>query len=478
MFVTTTNDNGAGSLRDVIAAAQPGDTIRFDASLANQTITLTSGEIFIAAGKNLVIDGVDAPNLTISGNNNSRIFRLGSNVSFPTSQIIRNLTLANGKSDDRGGAIQTEDLGSLTVENVTFRDNVATNGGASIWTNARSGGVTVIDSSFINNQATAGNDERGSGGIALIGSQLIVRGSEFIGNQGINGAAINVINGSIVIENSRFINNDTTAASFDTGQPRDFLRGFGGALYVDRVNDSLEIRDSVFEGNRGEAEGGAAYLFADPQDTVTIENTIFRDNQVAALTGGGNDGNGGAIAHVRNSPDAAGKFTVSNSSFVDNLANSQGGAIWVNQTNSIDINNSTFSGNRATNSFGGAITTYHGQMDVTNVTIADNSAEGSGAIFRGTDPSITATNTIFANNTSNNTFVSFNSNQQTNRTINDGGGNVQFPAGPEIIPGILIADPKLGAIENINGTLLRPLQSDSAAIDAGVNVSLTTDPAW
>ncbi|MBD0269577.1 MAG: calcium-binding protein, partial [Cyanobacteria bacterium Co-bin8] len=109
MLVTNTNDSGAGSLRDAIANAGPGDTIRFDASLANRTITLTSGEIFVNPGKNLTIDGGGAPNLIISGNNTSRIFRFGSNVDFRTNQVIRNLTLTRGQSSDRGGAIQTED---------------------------------------------------------------------------------------------------------------------------------------------------------------------------------------------------------------------------------------------------------------------------------------------------------------------------------------------------------------------------------
>ncbi len=470
--VTNTNNSGTGSLRDVIDKAQSGDLIIFAANLANKTITLTSGEITIAAGKNLIIDGANAANLKVSGNNKSRIFHALSNVDFQTDLTIRNLTLVNGFSKDRGGAIQTEDLGSLTVKNVTFRNNVATNGGASIWTNSRSGGVTVIDSRFENNKATSGNNERGAGGIAFVGfapsgSALVIQNSDFIGNKGINGAAINVINGKVTIEGSRFLNNDTTAAFFAKGKPRDFLRGHGGALYIDRLNDNLIIRNSKFEGNRAEGEGGAAYLFADPEDKVTIENTIFRNNQVAALTGGGNKGNGGAINHVRNSLNAAGSLKISNSSFVNNVANSQGGGLWVFNTNSI-ITNSTFSNNSAPNNFGGALTTYS-PLKLTNVTIANNSAKFSGALAQGSNNLTTVRNTIFANNTSTDTGVSFNKNQQTNRPIKNGGGNLQFPDGPKLLPGILVANPNLGAIKEVNGTLVHPLQSGSKAIDAGVN---------
>jgi hypothetical protein len=72
--VTSIADSGSGSLREAIATAQAGDTIQFDSSLANQTISLTSGQLNI--NKNLIVDGANASGLTISGNNATRIFRV------------------------------------------------------------------------------------------------------------------------------------------------------------------------------------------------------------------------------------------------------------------------------------------------------------------------------------------------------------------------------------------------------------------
>src|SRR5689334_8252286 len=46
LTVTNTADSGAGSLRDQIAAAAPGDTIDFDPSVTG-IIALTSGELAI-----------------------------------------------------------------------------------------------------------------------------------------------------------------------------------------------------------------------------------------------------------------------------------------------------------------------------------------------------------------------------------------------------------------------------------------------
>jgi hypothetical protein len=49
--VTTSNDDGPGSLREVIATARQGSTIMFDASLTGKTIMLTSGDLIFT--KNL-----------------------------------------------------------------------------------------------------------------------------------------------------------------------------------------------------------------------------------------------------------------------------------------------------------------------------------------------------------------------------------------------------------------------------------------
>src|SRR5207245_977056 len=73
--VSNTNDSGAGSLRQAMLdanAAGGSNTIRFQLAAGPQTITLTSGQLTIAS--NLTITGPGAANLTLSGNNASRVF--------------------------------------------------------------------------------------------------------------------------------------------------------------------------------------------------------------------------------------------------------------------------------------------------------------------------------------------------------------------------------------------------------------------
>ena len=79
-MVGNSNDSGAGSLRDAIANANPGDTIEFDMSPGHVTspITLTTGELTIT--QNLKIVGPGASDLTISGNSASTVFSIANGV--------------------------------------------------------------------------------------------------------------------------------------------------------------------------------------------------------------------------------------------------------------------------------------------------------------------------------------------------------------------------------------------------------------
>ncbi|MBF2083542.1 bluetail domain-containing putative surface protein [Thermoleptolyngbya sp. C42_A2020_037] len=487
--VTTTADSGAGSLRAAIAQATSGSTIRFASSLAGQTITLTSGQINIPAGKNLTIDGSTAPGLKISGNNKSRIFNLQSTSVQPTSLSVKNLTLTNGFTTERGGAIATEHQGRLMLENVVFTNNVANKGGGAVFS-AFEGSLTVTGSKFTGNKATAGNDERGAGAIAFWGpGPLTVKNSEFVNNQGINGGAINSLNGKLTIENSKFLNNSTTAAFYDTGKPNPFLRGFGGAIYTDRASSTSEasgfirIVNSVFEGNKGKGEGGAAYLYTGKQDSVTITGSLFKDNAVTALPQG-NGGNGGAIVVMSN--DLNRGLTISNTAFVGNSATGQGGGIWTMKAPAT-ITNSTFSGNsvtgRGSSNVGGGMALYN-NATIVNTTIALNTAGwvGGGVSVAGGNTA-TLKNTVFFNNTAANGGNTWNIQQQSSGTFSNGGGNLQFStfAGGAnssnlVFSGIRIADPKLGGLQQMSeGFLLfHPLLEGSAAINAGVSSGAPT----
>jgi|GEM_PF-1719039 len=483
--VTSLADSGAGSLRQAVSNANSGDTIAFAANLAGQTITLTSGQLEVTAGKNLTVDGANSPGLTISGNNASRIFHLNPPAVNPTQLTVKNVTLANAYTPDVGGAIYSEFQGQLVVENVNFNNNTADRGGGAIY-NAFDGTLSVTGSTFDGNVAIAGNDERGAGAIAFLGpNEITIRDSEFTNNRGINGAAINSLQGELTIENSRFINNDTTAAFYDTGNLNPFLRGYGGALYTDLASTgepgdlgSIRILNSTFEGNRGRGEGGAAYLFTNDQDEVIIDGSTFRNNQVSELPNGGNTGAGGAVVQLTNGQNRG--FTITNSSFVNNTAAATGGGVWAGGT-PVTIANSTFSGNRAEaldfTGNGGGLFLLDNPATITNSTFANNYAGWVGGAILGGD-NVTVANTIFSKNTAvlgGDPGVPPGFQQHTNREFNDGGNNIQSEDGDKATTNITIADPLLGSVQNIDGAWVHPLLPGSPAIDAGNGSAPATD---
>ena len=84
--MTTTADGGTGSLRQLIAEAQPGDTVVVPAG----TYVLTEGELEI--DKALTIAGAGAAQTTIDGAGNTRGFKI-SGVALNTPVTISGLTI-------------------------------------------------------------------------------------------------------------------------------------------------------------------------------------------------------------------------------------------------------------------------------------------------------------------------------------------------------------------------------------------------
>ena len=478
--VTNTNDSGAGSLRAAIATAVAGDIITFSPLLANQIITLTTGQLNIPVGKNLIIDGLAAPGLRISGNNASRVFSVNANVVTRTSFTLKNLHIINAKTNEYGGAIKTTDEVSVTVDKVQFTNNVADKGGGAMYL-AWNSSLNVTNSKFTGNKATAGNDERGAGAIAFVSPKsLNVSNSEFLYNKGINGGAINSLNAKLTIHNSQFIVNDTTAAYYASGQPNAFLRGFGAALYTDRASSTSEslgtikITKSVFKDNKGRGEGGAAYLYTAPADSVSIADSLFQNNEVLPLPGG-NGGNGGGLVQMNNSNNKG--FTITNTTFAGNKAAGQGAGIWVMNAPTT-ITNSTFSGNQITTTaadgyanVGGAMALY-ADTTIVNNTIADNYAGWvGGGISAAAGKAVSVKNTVFSNNKAGNPF---NIQHHSSSELIDRGNNFQWEGKKtnnfndyNATASITIAQVLLGPLQNINGYFVRPLLSGSPGYNLG-----------
>ncbi|MEQ8383502.1 MAG: putative Ig domain-containing protein [Coleofasciculus sp. A1-SPW-01] len=469
-------DRGQGSLRDAIAQAQSGDTIKFDSSLANKTIKLTSGQLEV--DKDLIIDGGNAPGLTISGNNASRVFFIQGDPPWePVEVTLKNLTIADGKTtgtgeNASGAGIWTHGNTTLKVEDSKFKNNHANGGGGGgIFAGWRSTN-TVINSIFENNSAS-GTDGRGGGAIAVKSeSSTIVQDSEFTKNKGVNGGAINTLLGGLTVENSTFTQNTSTDA--------------GGAILTDGASatsnsstkGTIEISNSRFDGNQGAGQGGALFLYVYDGDKVIIEDSTIINNQVIADAKG--NSLGGGLRHGK------GELIIQNTTFAYNRAFQQGGAAWVGENAPVEIDNSIFYGNRAESAdgkggIGGALVlpSESNTRKISNTTVADNYAGFMGGGFANGGNNTQLKNTLFADNVAYNGGNSWNINHHTTQVFKDQGGNFQSeypnPNDTKITAKVELVDPQLGDFTDNGGAVQTAPIVGNPEVTGGALLEPTTD---
>lgn len=373
-LVSNTNDSGAGSLREAIESANQDTTATalnphiIDMKMISGTITLTSGQIEISNHMRLLGPGADS--LSVSGNDNLRIFEIDSSLYTE----INDLTLEKGNDMLWGGAIylSVSSGNTLILNNCKFIDNSADFGGAVGINPSISLGITLIvnNCEFINNSAGIG----GAIGIqdtAGLGNILQVTDCKFINNSAVNGG------GAI-----RF------------------------AFYNSTVMPEITINNCLFEKNQGDFGGAIQAIanFGTVSPMLTINNCQFLENQSI--------GNGIGILWARFEFDISltGCWFENNSSrisillfersfgFIDRCVfrgNQLEGSSAIRLFDLItggyySITNSVISGND-----GGGI--FAGAMDILTVTNCTISGNSSGITLSGAPSAILANNIIYGN---------------------------------------------------------------------------------
>ncbi len=228
--VTTTNDGGAGSLRQAIidANALAGqDTITLGAGVYTFTVFgqeedgALSGDLDIH--DDLVITGAGADVTTIDAASLDRVFDIWSGT-----VTITGVTITGGDASDSlgaGGAFYVENSASLTLSEVIVTNNSADDAGGGI---ANSGLLTLTNVEISNNTAYSG------GGLDNIGSATV--------------------------SNSTFSNNNAT---------------FGGGIRNDGFSADLTLTNVTISGNTATNRGGGLLN----NRIATLVNVTIADNQ-------------------------------------------------------------------------------------------------------------------------------------------------------------------------------------------------------
>ena len=290
--------------------------------------------------------------------------------------------------DPNGGAVNVGANGSFqTIGQIDFTENATRGDGGAIWAGVDA--QVVLSSETVFNRNTA--DGRG-GAIHFVGgtdSLLVVGRVDFSDNSATSGGAIYIENGVSVLnaDRARFLNNEATA-------------GPGGAIYARNV-PLLTLTTSEFYFNTSSDEGGAIYI-----DLSTIPTTVnvstgsqFFANE-AALYGGAiriQDGN---------------TLNANGASFVSNLTTDligEGGAIYAGDeviviARTIDDSTPAVFNDNSSALYGGAIRVgNHSELTVDNARFLGNYLTGlnsyGGAISAGAGTTVNANTDRLASTT-------------------------------------------------------------------------------
>ena len=329
--VTNLDDSGDGSLRQAIEdtnATAGLDTINFDEELRGRTITLTRGELQIT--DDLTLEGLGADELTVSGNNSSRVFNVNDgNDSAQIDVVIDGLTITDGFTDERLGGSGIRNSENLTLTNSTISGNedigisVIDSGLAEVTNSTISDneGIGIFLSGFgianVINSTISGN---ASSGINLFFGDVKVTNSIISDNAGggINGGKGNITevtnstisdNGGLGISAGRSSGVDVTNSTISGNE--------GGGLLVANQgveNSNAKVTNSTITGKTTDDDGGGIYVLEDSPfpNNVEIENTIIA----------GNFDNSPAGNELK--PDVSGDFTSSGYNLIGDGTGSTG----------------------------------------------------------------------------------------------------------------------------------------------------------
>jgi hypothetical protein len=299
--VSNLSDSGTGSLRAAIATPGNGNIIDFAHGL-HGTITLVS-ELQIK--HSVTIDGPGANELSVSGNNSSRVFEVAAGQ-----VAISGLTIADGQEvAANGGGILVDAGATLNLDQVVVAGNSATADSAGDYGSGggveNDGSLTVTQSLFTNNVASGG-------AYAAPITGPITEGSA--------GGAIDSQGPLLTVTHCAFLSNQAVGPATGTGE------GNGGAI---NSSSPGTITDSRFKYNQalGRTTNGGAISTGENENVaapaLAISNSTFTKNEAVGANGANNsaalfggEALGGAIAN-------AGPLTIANSTFTDNVA--QGG---------------------------------------------------------------------------------------------------------------------------------------------------------
>lgn len=290
--------------------------------------------------------------------------------------ITTNITLNGGGisiSGNNASRIFVVEQGTFTLNNLTIANGYEDYDGGAIYNGG--GTLNINHSKFLSNQTTVS----GSGGAIFTEGALNITNSEFANNKGANGGALMLFHPGAVTK--------ITGTTFHDNQTISTTDGWGGAILV-FDGASATVSSGTFNLNRARS-GGAVYVHLG-SSSLTVNDSAVTNNKASVGSGGGiwNGGTATLTNVTLNANEAGGvgggvfnrqTATLSKVTLSNNQADWGGGIN--NEGSSLVVLNSTFSENSATGRGGGLNNDDAGVAALSNVTFSGNSALNGGGIY-------------------------------------------------------------------------------------------------
>jgi len=425
---------GNCTLRDAASAAGDGDTINFDPSITE--ITLSLGE-------------VGFPSVALVGPGSSSLHIVGAGaadqwvdfyIGGSGDAVISGLSLSKYK-------VHSKNAGALLLDDVSISGAVGWYGGALYAGN--DGDLGIMDSTFENNFADSGN---GGGVYAYNTGSVTISDSSFTNNAAAGyGGAVFTSNrsGKFTMENCTVTGNDAT---------------YGGGVFLSGT-DNASFSDSTISNNDANTYSGGG-VWANNQGTLAFDSVTLDANHTALIGGGVYTGQYvGDVLLVGT--------TISNNRSEN--ATRGGGGLLMWGSGNLEIDNSTLTGNSSGRE-GGALYLSYGvgsEIHINQSTIVGNSAVNGGGIKTNGNPLFLSGSIVSANSASNgyadiaggNTLQVLDADHSLIGVYD----SVNFGY-PNLVDTLLSSTPGVGALMSNGGpTRTMALLIGSAAIDAGPN---------
>lgn len=234
-----------------------------------ENLGTTASGSFVVKGE----EGKSASESILSGGGDKSFFELTQNE---TDLTVKNLTIENAGSNDRGGSVIITDNDTVTAN----LDNVIITSG----TSKGNGGVinnTNSESFTINNSNLNNNTSNGLGGAIYTADDMTIIDTDFSGNRDANGKNDIYAAGEDTVVNIVSANKDVSVSSGLAGN---------GTVNKSGNNDlNLSGKNDDFTGNLNIADGDMNYTQSSSSDTYILGNTNIGSGNTVTITNNRSD---------------------------------------------------------------------------------------------------------------------------------------------------------------------------------------------